>query len=63
MKPRPNLATSDIKRNIDCAEFMCIRFTMASYECLNLWSTKHKLKHSLDLDCFETKLNVENAFN
>ena len=30
-----------------------------SYERLNLRSTKYKHKYSLDLDCFETKRNVE----
>ena len=36
------------------------RFWQASYESLNLQSTKHKIKHSFDLDCFETKRNVIN---
>ena len=33
----------------------------ASYEGLNIRSTKYKHKYSLDLDCFETKRNVDNV--
>ena len=37
-------------------------FRLASYKHLNFRSTKHKLKHSIDLDYFETKCNVEDEF-
>ena len=36
------------------------RFCLTSYERLNLRNTRHKLKHSLGQDCFETKRNVDN---
>ena len=39
------------------------RFWLASFERLNLRSTKYKLKYSLDQDCFETKCNVDDVFN
>ena len=39
------------------------RFWLAPYERLNLRSTKYKLKHSLDLNCFEIKRNVDDVFN
>ena len=39
------------------------RFWLASYEHLNLRSTKYKLKYSPDLDCFETQRNVDDVFN
>ena len=35
---------------------------LASYERLNWRSTKYKFKYSLDLDCFETKRNVDDVF-
>ena len=41
---------------------MRVRFTMND-ERFNLWSTKYKLKYSLDLDCFETKHNVDDVKN
>ena len=31
------------------------------FERLNLRNTKYKLKYSLDLDCFETKRNVDDV--
>ena len=34
------------------------RFWLASYERLNIWN-KYKHKYSHDLDCFETKCNVD----
>ena len=36
------------------------RFCLTSYERLNLRNTKHKLKHSLGVDCFEPKRYVDN---
>ena len=39
------------------------RSWLASFERLNLRSTKYKLKYSLDQDCFETKCNVDDVFN
>ena len=39
------------------------RFWLASYERLNLRSTKYTLKYLLDLDCFETKRTVDVVFN
>ena len=35
------------------------RFWLASYERLNIRSTKYKHKYSLKLDCFETKRDVD----
>ena len=36
-------------------------FWLASHERLNIRSTKYKHKYSLDLDCFETKRNVDDV--
>ena len=70
MKPRPNtwwnLASGDIAwrrvifQNISTAQNLCAYGS--PYDRLNLRNTKCKLKHSLDLDCFETKRNVDDVF-
>ena len=52
----------DIPKNIDCTEFICVPFTKNSDWCrMSVWKYKHK--YSLDLDCFETKRNVDDVFN
>ena len=69
MKPRPNtwwnLATGDIPKKYGLckinARTVHHRFWVASYERLNIQSTKYKHKCSLDLDCFETKRNVDDV--
>ena len=38
------------------------RFWLASSERLKVQNLKYKHKHSLDLDCFDTKWNVDNVF-
>ena len=67
-KARPNtrwdLATGDIPkkhrlRRID-ARTVYHRYWLVSYERLNKRSTKYKHKYSFDLECFETKRNVDN---
>ena len=77
MKPRPstwwNFVMGDIARRRVIFQiyrlrriYACTvhhRLWLASYERLNIRSTKNKLKHSLDLDCFETKRNVDDVFN
>ena len=60
------LTTGDIPKNIDCAEFMRVRFSMDSDWCrMSVWiyGVQYKHKYSLHLDCFETKSNVDNVFN
>ena len=49
-------------KNIDCAEFMRVRITILDSDwCrMSVW-IKYKLKYSLDLDCFETKRNVDDV--
>ena len=73
MKPCPymwwNFATGDIacsKRILTAQNYartVHLRFWLASYEHLNIWSTKYKLKYSIDLDCFETKRNEDDELN
>ena len=76
MKPRANmwwhLATGDIawrrvifQKNIDCAEFMRVRFTIDSdWRRMSVWiygALKRKHKYSLDLDYFEAKRYVDDV--
>ena len=75
VKPRPNtwwnLATGDFaRRRVTFQKYRLRRiyertvhqrFWMTPYERLNSRITKHKFKHSLDLDCFESKRNVDDA--
>ena len=43
--------------------YFFIIIILASFERLNLRSTKYKLKYSLDQDCLEIKRNVDDAYN
>ena len=65
MKPRPNawwnVATGDIPKFENYrlrriyARTVHHRFWLASYERLNILSTKYEHKYSVDLHCFETR--------
>ena len=61
------LTTCDIPKMIECTEFIRVRFTIDSdWSCISVWIygvQNNEHQHSLDLDFFETKCNVDDVFN
>ena len=49
------MSTDAKTKNIDCEEFMCVQFTIDFDWRMSVYS--------LDLDCFETKRNIDDVFN
>ena len=62
-----DLATGDIPKNIDCAEFMRVRFTIDSDWCrMSVWingELNTNTKIHLTWKCFETKRNIDDVLN
>ena len=67
---RLNLGTCDIawrRKKIDCAEFMRVRFTIDSdWRRMSVYFQEYEIQTQIftqDLNCIETKRNVDDVFN